>query len=100
MKTNTTNILLIKESRQADKTLLHFIVESADSKSDIATGIETLRDEGNSEIRSQLSRACIARLESVYAAKLESIFPVEGTQLPDADSVSLGSYRDGIAANA
>lgn len=94
------NILLIKEARRADTTLLHFIVEAADGKSDIAEGTETLRDEGNAEIRSQLTKAAIARLESVHACKLESIFPVQGLELPDADSVSLGGYRDGIAANA
>ena len=94
------NILLIKEDRQPDKTLLHYIVEAADGKSDIAEGTETLRDEGNAEIRSDLTRAAIVWLESAYGAKLESIYPVQGLELPDANSVSLGSYRDGIAANA
>lgn len=95
---NIMNALLIQEDRQSEKTILHFIIESADGKSDIAEGAETLLDEGNAEIRSQLTKAAVARLESVYACKLESIFPVQGLKLPDA--VSLGEYRDAIAATA
>jgi hypothetical protein len=92
------NNLLIQEDRQSDKTLLHYIVEAGDGKSDVAEGTETLCDEGNAEIRKQMTSAAVARLESVYACKLEYILPVQGLQLPD--SVSLGNYRDAIASNA
>lgn len=88
--------LLIQEKRLADETLLYWVVEAMDGRSDIAEGIETLRDGGNSEIRDRLRAAAIERLEKTYGAKLESIFPSEGIELPDADSVSLGSYRDTI----
>jgi len=88
------NYLLIKEKRHAEKTELFYIVENGDGTSDIAEGTETLHDGGNQDIRDSLRAAAINRLEFIHSATLESIFPVEGIELPE--SVSLGSYRDSL----
>ena len=91
------NILLIKERQNEETTELFYIVESSDPKAaDIAEGTHTLFDGGNAEIRNPLRAAAIASLEKQFSCKLEYILPVEGVELPDADSVSLGRYRDNI----
>ena len=96
--------LYITEKQNAESTTLHYIVEQGEmgatmfelSGADLATGTHILHDGGNPDIRKSLRDAAIAALKLQHGCEYCEIWSSGGIELPDAENVSLGSYRDAI----